>query len=114
MSCSLDLRERALAAIAGGMSVTQATVVFGVSRATLYRWLERQAQDDLAPRCSPGGPRKIPPEQETQLEAQLRQHPDVTLDEHRRLWHQEQGQLVSHSTLKRAMARLQWTRKKRV
>lgn len=113
MSRSLDLRERAIAAIAAGMSVTKAAEVFGVSRTTLYRWQERQAHQDLAPRYSPGGPRKITVEQEPQLLAQVQQYPDVTIDEHVERWRLQQDQAVSYSTMRRAIARLQWTRKKR-
>jgi transposase len=96
------------------MSVTKAAEVFGVSRTTLYRWQERQTHQDLAPRCSPGGPRKITAEQEPQLLAQLQQNPDVTLEEHIERWRLQQDQAVSYSTMRRAIARLQWTRKKRV
>jgi transposase len=44
---SLDLRERVLAAIAGGMSGRQAALRFGVSAASASRWrmLERQQGD---------------------------------------------------------------------
>jgi transposase len=124
MALSLDLRQRAVAAIASGMSVTQASTLFGVSRATLYRWLERHAQDDLAPHTPPGGKRKMTAEQEMQLEAQLQQNPDATIAEHLALWrqHGQHGQHGQHhesrlplsaSTMRRAIIRRNWTRKKR-
>lgn len=117
MALSLDLRQRAVAAIVSGMSVTQASTLFGVSRATLYRWLERHKQDDLAPHTSPGGKRKITAEQEMQLEAQLQQNPDATIAEHLTLWQQQSPAsrpAVSASTMRRAIIRQNWTRKKRV
>jgi putative transposase len=39
MTYSKDLRQRALIAVAQGMSPTTASQIFRVSRATLYRWM---------------------------------------------------------------------------
>jgi transposase len=41
---SLDLRERVVAAVAGGMSRRQAAVRFGVSAASAVRWCARQKE----------------------------------------------------------------------
>ena len=115
MSRSIDLRERALACVAKGMPVPQVVEVFGVSRATLYRWkTQQQKEGHVRPRISPGGVRRIGPEQAGALLAQLQAHPDAYLVEHVRLWQQEQGHLVSLSTLRRALLRLNWTHKKSV
>ena len=48
---SLDLRERALAAVDREMPRKEALGVFGVSLATIKRWLKRREQTSLlAPR----------------------------------------------------------------
>ena len=109
----LDLREQALAALEAGKSLSEVSEVFGIHCTTLYRWRVRQQQGALATKPCPGGPRKIDTTQEEKLLAQVQAHADATLDEHCRLWHQQQGQQVSPSTMCRALQRLNWTRKKR-
>jgi transposase len=47
------------------------------------------------------------------LRAQLEAHPDARLEDHCRLWEEEQGMQVSTASISRAIARLGWTRKKR-
>ncbi|MCS7225552.1 MAG: transposase, partial [Gloeomargarita sp. SKYB31] len=41
MCYSLDLREKVMAFIENGHSITQAAKVFNIGRATIYRWLAR-------------------------------------------------------------------------
>ena len=114
MERSVDLRERAVAAVESGMRRAQACAVFGIHRTTLHRWQRRHAQEGtLATKTRCGGPRRIGVEQEDALRAQLQTHPDSTLDEHRQRWHQEQGQSVSRATIARAILRVGHTRKKR-
>lgn len=114
MSHSIDLRLRALGALVQGMTQREVMRVFGISRTTLHHWRLREQQGTLAPRRSPGGPRKLSEEQEALLWVQLQQHPDATVDEHLRLWQSQQGHPVSRATMGRAILRLNWTRKKRV
>lgn len=53
MSFSIDLRKRVIAAINGGMRITQATKVFQVSRGTIYDWQKLlKATNDLAPKIA--------------------------------------------------------------
>ena len=42
MAYSLDLREKVMDYIENGDSVTKAAKVFGIGRASIYRWLERK------------------------------------------------------------------------
>lgn len=57
---SLDLRERVLAAVDRGMPRKEAVGVFGVSLATLKRWLKRrQETGSVAPRRRPGMRRRM-------------------------------------------------------
>ena len=52
---SQDLRERLLAAVDRGMPRKEAVSVFGVSPATLKRWLRRRRQTgSVAPMRRPG------------------------------------------------------------
>lgn len=96
------------------MSQAQASRVFGVHRTTLRRWSQRAATGTLENRAACGGPRKIQAEDGAALLVLLQATPDATLEEHVARWHQEQGQRVSASTMRRAILRLHWTRKKRV
>jgi hypothetical protein len=48
------------------------------------------------------------------LRAQLTATPDATLPEHLSAWAHEQGISLSRWTMSRAIARLRWSRKKRV
>jgi transposase len=111
---SHDLRERIVRAVAGGSSRAEAARRFSVSERTVRRYLRRQATTGtLAPAAYRRGPAPaIPPAQEAALLAQLRAHPDATLEEHCTLWRQAHGQTVSTSTMCRAQQRIGWTVKK--
>jgi transposase len=111
---SLELRERIVAAIEAGHDKDTVSALFGVTRSTINRYLLRAAADDLAPRTSPGRPRRIGPEQDADLAVQVRLHPTATLAEHCQRWEASHGQRVSIATMARAIHRLDWTRKKAV
>ena len=83
---SLDLRERALAAVDRGMPRKEAVGVFGVSLATIKRWLKRREQTgSLAPKRRPGmGPLiGATVEERRALWRQLEENREATLEEHR-------------------------------
>ena len=112
---SVDLRIQALDAMAGGMSQSEASRVFGIHRTTLGRWHKRAAVGQLEDRPSCGGPRRIKLEDEAALLLLVQASSDATLEEHVRRWQEESGQRVSSSTMRRAILRLEargWTRKK--
>ncbi len=112
---SKDLRIKALGAIDRGMPRREAASAFGVSLATLKRWLKRRREGEgIAPRPSPGRtPRILATEgQRRALWEQLKAHDDATLERHCELWEREQGVAVSVSTMSRAVRRLGWTFKK--
>jgi transposase len=111
---SVDLRERVLAALARGMSRTDAVTTFQVSRSTIKRWLAQYATaGHLRPGRATGRPRTIPPSAEAQLLAQLTTTPDATLAEHTARWNADRPTPVSAWTIGRAIRRLAWPRKKR-
>jgi transposase len=111
---SLDLRQRVLAALDRGMSRQQVVVTFGISLATLKRWVAlHRTHNDLTPKRAPGRGRMIKVEQHVALQTQLTAHPDATLERHAQLWNAAHGTTVSYRTLGRAITRLGWTRKQR-
>ena len=92
----------------------EAVTVFGVSLASLKRWLAlRRAQQPLTPTVPPGRRRRIPPSQHAALWQHLEAHPDAAVEEHARRWNEHLGTAVSPWTVGRAIRRLGWTRKKR-
>jgi transposase len=111
---SLDLRERLLAAIAGGMSGRAAALRFGVSAASASRWraLERR-QGDARPGPLGGDRRSkhIEAHAETIL-ALWEKTKDATLEEMRADL-RAQGVVVSYGALWRFFDRHGYTVKKR-
>ena len=112
---SEDLRLRVVAAVDGGMPRREVVRVFGVSLATVTRYLQlRRATGAVAPR-----PRHGPPPVKTAALAavllpRLEAQPDATLDEHCAWYEQASGVRVSTATMSRVITKhLGWTRKKR-
>lgn len=115
MAYSLDLRKRVLAAIERGMDVKEAASTFQVGRSTILRWRAQQrATGTVAARTSPGRTRLIDVSAEADLRAQLEQQPDATLAEHVAEWTASEHPPLSLATMARAIARVGWTRKKRL
>jgi transposase len=111
---SVDLRQRVLAAVDRGIPRQEVVVTFGVSLATIKRWLvQRRKTADLTPTAPPGRHRSITREQHAALSAQLENNSDATLEQHTRVWKATHGTDVSRWTLARAIRRLGWTRNKR-
>jgi transposase len=112
---SKDLRIKALGAVDRGMPRKEAAGTFGISLATLKRWLKRRREgEDIAPRPSPGRTPRILATQEQRrlLWEQLEANDDATLSGHCELWERRTGVAVSVSTMSRAVRRLGWTFKK--
>jgi transposase len=111
---SMDLRERVLACIAGGISGRQAADRFGVSAASVSRWRTREReQGDAQPRAQ-GGDRKsrrIEAHRATVL-ALLAATPDITIEELRDGL-SKQGLSFGYGTIRRFFKRHKITRKKR-
>jgi transposase len=112
---SKDLRIKALGALERGMPRKEAASTFGVSLATLKRWLKRRREgEDIAPRPSPGRTPRIlaTEEQRRALWQQLEGNDGATLERHCELWERRTGVAVSVSTMSRAVRKLGWTFKK--
>lgn len=111
---SQDLREKVLRAVDQGKPRREIVNMFGVSRASLKRYLkQRRETGNVLPKPIPGRSSKKYAPLAAGLVAQLQAHPDVVLDEHCRLWEEAHGMQVSTSTMSRAIRRLGWTRKKK-
>jgi transposase len=111
---SEDLRRRVVAAVDDGMPRAEVARLFRVAVPTIKRWLKRRRDTGgLAVLPRPGAPSVKMAALRTGLLPQLEAHPDATLEEHRRLWEQAHGMVVSPSTISRVITRDSgWTRKK--
>ena len=110
---STDLRERVVRAVDEGRPRDEIIEVFGVSRATIKRYLkQRREMGELTAKAIPGRPAKKGDALCAELLPQLEANRDATLEEHCQIWEAEHGQQVSAKTMGRAITRLGWTRKK--
>jgi transposase len=111
---SMDLRSRALAALAEGMSCRASAVRFGVAAVTVIRWYYQRRNTGTYTAKPQGGDtrsRRIDAHAHT-IQALHEARRDITLDELRRELSQA-GVTVAISTLHRFFARRGMTRKKR-
>jgi transposase len=111
---SQDLRERILRAVDQGKTRDEIVQLFGVSHATIKRYVkQRREQGHVQPKPIPGRPPKKRAPLEAGLQAHLEKAPDATLQEHCQAWEKETGIRVSQTTMSRAIEHLEWTRKKK-
>ena len=75
MSYSLDFRQKVINYIENGGQVVKAAKIFGIARATIYRWLDRQ---DLEATKVERRQRKL---DWSALEKDVRENPDAKLIE---------------------------------
>ena len=112
---STDLRVRVVAAIHGGMPWREASGVFGVSEASIGRWL-RGARDRGTVEAKPmGGPNNVVMTDELLkvLGRLVAERPDRTLAELIDALEAETGVRVGLATVVRGLAKLGITRKKK-
>lgn len=113
---SLDLRMRIAEALDLGQETWQGIADrFGVGIASVNRIARRWRKGhNLTPRAHGGGRApSIPDDHLPTLRALIDEAPDRTLAELREAWRSRTGVWVGHSTMWRAVARLDYTLKKR-
>lgn len=111
---SEDLRWRVVSAVAGGMPREDVAWRFAVSVPTIERWLRlKRETGGLAPKPVPGPEAVKTNALVAALPERLAARADATLAEHCSWWREVAGVEVSTATMSRALARLDWTRKKR-
>jgi transposase len=107
---SKDLRLRVLAAVDRGMPRKEVVRTFGVSIATIGRYIRRRREGmDLAPRPSTGRTPTIllaNLQQKRALWKQLEENDTATLERHCEIWQERQGARVSISTMSGAIRKL--------
>ena len=112
---SIDLRERVLAVVDGGMSCRQAADRFGVSASSAIRWYDRRRREGhFEPKALGGDRRSGRIEAHAELILSLvEEKPDITLAE-LQAGLAEKGIRAGLSTLWRFFKRRGITRKKRL
>ena len=112
---SLDLRQRVIDLVHRGHRYPEVADLLGISLSTVNRYvrLDRQGAS-LESRPKPGRPAVKGAALNAGIEAQLRAQPDATLAEHCQTWQATTGTVVSSSTMRRAIVRTGWSRKKNI
>jgi transposase len=86
---------------------------FNVSRASVYNYLQLdQDLGDLTPQKSTGRNRRIPAEQEPDLQAQIQAFPDDTLEQHCERWTKQTGVSLSIACMHNSIVRAKISLKK--
>ena len=113
-SLSIDIRERLVSAVDGGMTRHSAADRFGVAASTAIKWVDQwRRTGDLAPRPRGGDRRsariEVHAEEVLRLVAET---PDITLEELAEHLHEGHGLKVDPSTVWRLLDRHGMTFKK--
>ena len=112
---SLDLRERIVAAYQTGQyTYSEVAELFGVSDASVNRYLRRHRETGGVTRRAHGGGRKpvLTAADIRRLQKAVKAHPDWTTFEFLDVVNAKRAKPVSRSTIVRALAALGFTRKK--
>ena len=98
---SLDLRERLVAAVAGGLSRNQAAAVFRVAVSTAVNWARRMKETGSVAAHPQGGDKRseIVGTKADWVLGLVKKEPDLTLDEIRQRLERERGVSVSVATV---------------
>lgn len=112
---SLDLRQRVITLVHRGHPYPEVADLLGISVSTVNRYIRRERQgESLVPRPKPGRPPAKGAALDAGIAAQLRAQPDATLAEHCQTWQVATGTIVSPATMRRAIVRSGWSRKKNI
>lgn len=109
---SLDLRERVVGAVEGGMSRREAAEVFGISPSTAVKWMRRHHDSGSVAAGTMGGDRRSRLGAERSfIEEQLEAVNELTVEELRAVL-RERGIVVGYGTVWRFLAKEKITLKK--
>jgi transposase len=110
---SEDLREKIVEALGRGMGKSQAARTFSVSLSSVKRYAKlAQEGRSLAPKKRPGSKPKLDERSRKLLEADLEEHPFLTLEQRCEYLRAVASLEVSRSTVCRTIKRMDSTRKK--
>ena len=115
MALSMDIREKVMKAIVGGMSRRQAAARFDIGPATAVRWAKRvETSGSIAPSKMGGDRRSQRIEAHADfIRAQIEEQPDLTIMELREKIRERHGVGFGYGTVWRFLARHNITRKKK-
>ncbi len=110
---SEDLREKIVEALNRGMGKSEAARTFAVSLSSVKRYAKRAEEGrSLAPKKRPGSKPKLDERSRKLLQADIKEHPFLTLQERCEYLRAVACVEVSRSTVCRAIKRMDSTRKK--
>jgi transposase len=110
---SEDLRKKIVEAVERGMPKIEAARTFGVGISSVKRYVATYREGrSLTPKKRPGSKPKLDEGARKLLEANLEDHPEVTLPQRGEFLRRVCGVSVSDSTVSRMLRRMGWTRKK--
>ena len=110
---SVDLRERIVEAVkAKSLGKAAAAELYGVSRATVYRYLKLDKEGELRPKARSGQLPRLDEEGCRKLLEQLKHNSDLSLEEHAAKFAEEHGVELKKSAIGKYFARLGVRRKK--
>ncbi len=110
---SEDLREKIVEALNRGMGKSEAARTFAVSLSSVKRYAKRAEEGrSLAPKKRPGSKPKLDERSRKLLQADIKEHPFLTLQERCEYLRAVACVEVSRSTVCRALKRMDSTRKK--
>ncbi|HXW22464.1 MAG TPA: IS630 transposase-related protein, partial [Rhodomicrobium sp.] len=115
MALSMDIREKVMKAIAGGMSRRQAAARFDIGPATAVRWAKRFETSGSVTPSKMGGDRKSQRIEAHAdfIVAELNEQPDLTILEQREKIRKRHGVAFGHATVWRFLKRHEITNKKK-
>jgi transposase len=112
---SEDLRRKIVEATERGVSKAQAARLFGVSLSSVKRYATiAKKGGSLIPKKGSGRPPEADQNVETLLEEDVKERPAATVTQRRRFLKHLTGRDLSDSTVRRALKRLGFSRKKGV
>ena len=115
MAHPIEIRERAVTAVEEkGVEKAEVVTLFDLSLSSLNRWLkQKRERGHLEIGKPPGAPVKLGTQGHEALQAQVKAHPEATLDERVLLLVEQGHERVGRSTIHRMLVSLNITRKKK-